>query len=325
MATYKEIHGVNIQYRDSDATAIEGDVWYNARTGLLKMYSATGAWTSGGNRNNSAYDGTGIGLQTAALAVHGESPLSAKAEEYNGSSWTEVTASPTALATGGGGGIQTSAVFGGGYFPALSTESFEYDGTNWTEGGDINTGRKGVGGSGSASTAALIFGGEPPGPGGQAITELYDGSTWTEVGDLNNSRYNITGLGTSTATLACTGTEPQTGEKGEYVEIWNGTAWTEVADTNTARHQGAKNGAGTTTDALIFGGHAGPPGVTGITESYDGSSWTEVADLSTARQSGYGGGTGSAAIISGGHLGPAAGNVTEEWDMSASIETVAFD
>ena len=47
MATYKAIHGVNIQYRDSDATAIEGDVWYNSSTGKLKMYAALGAWSSG--------------------------------------------------------------------------------------------------------------------------------------------------------------------------------------------------------------------------------------------------------------------------------------
>ena len=51
MATYKEIHGVKVQYRDSDATAIEGDVWYNASTGLLKMYASGGSWASGGNMN----------------------------------------------------------------------------------------------------------------------------------------------------------------------------------------------------------------------------------------------------------------------------------
>ena len=52
MATYKEIHGVKVQYRDSDATAIEGDVWYNASTGLLKMYAALGSWATGGDLNN---------------------------------------------------------------------------------------------------------------------------------------------------------------------------------------------------------------------------------------------------------------------------------
>ena len=49
MATYKEIHGVKVQYRDSDATAVEGDVWYNSSTGKLKMYSGVGAWSTGGN------------------------------------------------------------------------------------------------------------------------------------------------------------------------------------------------------------------------------------------------------------------------------------
>ena len=49
MATYKEIHGVKVQYRGSDATAIEGDVWYNSNQGVLKMYAALGAWATGGN------------------------------------------------------------------------------------------------------------------------------------------------------------------------------------------------------------------------------------------------------------------------------------
>ena len=49
MATYKEIHGVKVQYRDSDPTAVEGDVWYNSTTGKLKMYAGVGAWASGTN------------------------------------------------------------------------------------------------------------------------------------------------------------------------------------------------------------------------------------------------------------------------------------
>ena len=40
MANYKEIHGIKVQYRDSDATAVEGDVWYNSAQGTLKMYAA---------------------------------------------------------------------------------------------------------------------------------------------------------------------------------------------------------------------------------------------------------------------------------------------
>ena len=95
MATYKAIHGVNIQYRDSDATAVEGDVWYNATTGLLKMYAAAGSWASGGNLNTSRMQMGGAGTQTAAIVAAGRnqaSPITTtvNAEKYDGSSWTEV-------------------------------------------------------------------------------------------------------------------------------------------------------------------------------------------------------------------------------------------
>ena len=67
MATYKEIHGVKIQYRESDATAVEGDVWYNASAGKLKMFSAVGAWASGGDLNVGRLSAAAAGSQTAAL------------------------------------------------------------------------------------------------------------------------------------------------------------------------------------------------------------------------------------------------------------------
>ena len=66
MATYKEIHGVKVQYRDSDATAIEGDVWYNRSTGKLKMYSAVGSWASGGTMAIASTNRYGFGTQSAA-------------------------------------------------------------------------------------------------------------------------------------------------------------------------------------------------------------------------------------------------------------------
>ena len=90
MATYKELHGINVQYRSSDATALEGDVWYNSNTGLLKMYGSAGSWASGGNINTArAYLGV-TGTQTATLAVGGNAPEKDETEEYDGSSWTEV-------------------------------------------------------------------------------------------------------------------------------------------------------------------------------------------------------------------------------------------
>ena len=72
MATYKEIHGVKVQYRDSDATAIEGDVWYNRSTGLLKLYAVSGSWASGTNLNTSRAQGGGVGPATNNLCFTGK-------------------------------------------------------------------------------------------------------------------------------------------------------------------------------------------------------------------------------------------------------------
>ena len=95
MATYKEIHGIKIQYRDSDATAVEGDVWYNSTGGKLKMYASAGSWATGGNLNTGRITlaGAGKGTQTAGLVFGGYTPapsISGANESYDGSSWTEV-------------------------------------------------------------------------------------------------------------------------------------------------------------------------------------------------------------------------------------------
>ena len=94
MATYKEIHGIKVQYRDSDATEVEGDVWYNSSTGLLKMYASVGSWASGGNLNLGRYQAGGAGTATAGVVAGGDkggSPsFTAVCETYDGSSWTEV-------------------------------------------------------------------------------------------------------------------------------------------------------------------------------------------------------------------------------------------
>ena len=71
MATYKEIHGVNIQYRDSDATAVEGDVWYNRSTCKLRMHSALGSWASGNALNAGRYRMGSAGTRDAAVAFGG--------------------------------------------------------------------------------------------------------------------------------------------------------------------------------------------------------------------------------------------------------------
>ena len=338
MATYKEIHGVNVQYRDSDATAIEGDVWYNASTGKLKLYAALGAWASGG-----VVPGTGLqgwpgsaGTQTAALVIAGITSVNEsgtytnESYEYNGTAWgSDAGMNRDTGAYTQGLGTQTAAVSGGYYRagpPSVVLASSEsYDGSTWTDTNATNNAfgvRTGCG----TSTAGLEAGGTDTTPTVTDVCETFDGTNWTEVGDLNTARaaagqHN----GTSTASLTIGGVLEFSGPGtlSASVEEYNGTSWTETTDINTARK--GLSGSGTATLALVYAGQTAPA-VSALTESWDGTSWTELADLSTARASGGSAGTtNTSALQISGELGPGYTTATEEWNVSVSIETVAFD
>ena len=137
MTTYKGINGFAVQSVATDPSPLdEGQVWYNNATYAFKLASATtaGTFASGGNLNTARYSLGGSGTQTAALAFGGNasSPTdSAATELYNGTSWTNDSAS---LATGrvvlGGSpaGTQTSALAFAGTTGTNSAATEEYTG-----------------------------------------------------------------------------------------------------------------------------------------------------------------------------------------------------
>ena len=111
MATYKEIHGVKIQYRESDATAIEGDVWYNASTSKIRMIASAGSWSSGGNLNTGRESYHGAGVSNSSAIVFGGAPGDKdECESYDGSSWSEVGDLNTARDTKSSSGTKTSDI-----------------------------------------------------------------------------------------------------------------------------------------------------------------------------------------------------------------------
>ena len=230
--------------------------------------------------------------------------------------WSSSAPTTTKREGSAGFGIQTAAVTCGGETPPVTNLTEEYNGTGWTAGGNMTQARFRHGGAGTL-TAGIIFAGHIPPDTGKA--ETYDGTSWTEVGDLNTVRNSLAGAGTSTSALAFGG---KPGYK-DVTEEYNGTSWTEVADLNTARN--SIMGAGANAEAcLAFGGEvSSPPAVaTNATESWDGSSWTEVNNLNTARYGAYGAGTLTAAIVSGGIVGPGTmQSVTETWDGTSWTET----
>jgi len=157
MANYRNIHGINIETVTSNPdNPANGQVWYNSTDQKLRgnAQSTVGAWASGGNMNTARKDTVaGAGVQTAAIVFGGSTPpVSALAETYNGSSFTEVADLGTARNALGGAGTSTSALGFGGEPPRAETES--WNGSSWTEVGDLNTARWGHAGAGKLYTAA---------------------------------------------------------------------------------------------------------------------------------------------------------------------------
>ena len=76
MADYKQLHGTNIETVSSDPdNPVNGQVWYNSAEQKLKGFkeNPAGSWASCGNLNTGRSLMGSAGIQTAALAVGGDS------------------------------------------------------------------------------------------------------------------------------------------------------------------------------------------------------------------------------------------------------------
>jgi len=339
MASYKEIFGTNIEVLASDpANPVEGQVWYNSTSNVVKgAVLQAAAWATGGNLNTAKSDLAAVGTQTAALVTGGwagdpaaDPSGNGQTESYNGSSWTEVNDLTNFRSSVGGAGIQTSAVvFGGnsGTIPSATRNSVgnteSWNGTSWTEVNDLNTARRQMGNSGVDNTSALAFSGYND-PLSSSVTnvESWNGTSWTETTDVNTARTNVGSNGTQTSALLYGGFGPG---RSAQTEFWNGTSWTEVNDLGTSRY-GIRGAGADNTAAVGFGGESAPAGgYQAITEVWNGTSWTEVADLSTAGTNRAGNGTAASALASGGYAFPTVFNATEEFTGATVVSNTFTD
>ena len=282
MTTYRNIHGRSIRAVATDPTAevSEGEIWYNTGSDTFKSIVALEAWSSGSSM---------IRTTTTAGANHSL-----------------------------GAGIQTAAIYAGGYSP-YTNKTEHYNGTGWTSGGDMNLTRitSGFG----TSTAAVAAGGITfPGVVGNQAEE-YNGTAWTTGNALGTARAYGSGSGILTAGVFFGGSTDggDTNTVGN-TEEYDGTSWSEQNDLNSARKMIGAAGKGPQTAALAFGGDIAP--ITGNTETYDGTSWTEVNNLNTARENLGGAGDQTSALAFGG-VTPTASAATESWDGSSWSTTPA--
>jgi hypothetical protein len=299
-----------------------GQVYFNSTSNAFKvtlLSAADGTWASGGTMNTarSGVDG-GTGTQTAAMLGGGAQGPGAEAEQYNGSSWTEVADLNTPRGYIGGAGTTTAMVtFGGNSSPNAYTEL--WNGSAWSETADLNTGRQSMGACGATSTAALCISGASP----SRVTnvESWNGSAWTEIADVNQKRYYTTGSGSQTDALLIAGQDPPVMAN---VEKWNGSSWTEVGDLNLARFALASSSNPSGSDnTLAFGGHTASPDADKTnTESWNGTSWTEVNDLSSAVAYHSGAGSSFSAALSFGGSSPSVTGASEEFTAATANSTI---
>jgi len=268
---------------------------------------------------------TSTGGSTAALGAGGDSPVIDSTEQYDGSSWSEITEINTARGvSGGGSGTSTATlVFGGGAPPPspVVTNVESWNGSAWTETTEINTGRTESKGGGTQTAASLYPGYVPPPGTARNNFEQWNGSSWTELAEVNRGRSAI-GAGTTSSTAAVVfgGSNPppvpSPTPAETSTETWDGTSWTEVNELNTGR-----NGImsfGTATSCI----GAGKDSSEGLVEFWNGTSWTEINELVTFRNGGGGSGTSVAGLVFAGNPQPGAGTVTEEWAVESVLSTV---
>ena len=294
MATYYGTYGQKVQYLASDPSDPQtGQVWYNSTSAVLKVRSATttGTFASGGTMATARQLLASAGTQTAALGFGGTAPYTGQTESYNGTSWTTLPASlNTARAYLAGCGTQTSALGATGYNAGFPTATETYDGTSWTSVNSVSTARAKPGISG-VQTAALIFGGSSPFPGGtgvRSISESWNGTSWTSAPSINTARFQAGSSGTQTAALMFAGSvsSPVAGTTNtNATESYNGTSWTTLPATLPFSNRVfTGNGTMTQTSAVATGG--GPP-ESATTAVWNGTTWTaNPTSLSTNRNRG---------------------------------------
>jgi len=321
VATYYDIFGQKVQYLSSDpANLTEGQVWYNSTSNTAKVEGfQTAAWATGGVYPTNSSTMSGAGTQTAAIAFGGRvypgpnGPTNISAT-YDGSSWTATPPINTSRRDAGSAknGSQTAALMIAGYTSTETNVCEEYDGSTWTSVNNYPVSAREHDQGTGIQTSALCSAGYT----GSYITTTctYDGTTWTALGapsNMNAGRFSGTTSGTAAAAVMFAGT----GAAGN-IETWDGSTWTEEAATfNTPRNAGGS--AGTSTDAVFFGGETPGPTASNATETWDGTSLATTANMTTGRYSMACSGTASAALSTGGSGGGT--NATEEFTGAGPV------
>jgi len=322
MSNYKGIKGFQVQTRTEDPSPTEvqvGDFYYNSGTGTFKTVNdGAGTWASGGNLNSGRNSGNITGSATSGMYAGGENPGAAAAntvENYNGTSWTEITEMGTARgrpALTNTNGNSDVLLISGGASPLGSTNAInnveKWNGSSWTEIAEVNTARSG-GQAFGITTASIFSGGYTPGDSIVANTEYWNGSSWTELNDMTTLRVNFANWGVYNSGGMAGGSSPTRTNH----ETWDGSTWTETTDINSGRSSLGGGGA-SSSSGIVFGGTEPPGSGSNKTEIWDGTSWTETTDMGQTAGEATGSSNSVPSALSKRENSP--GVQTEEWVLT---------
>ena len=186
----------------------------------------------------------------------------------------------------------------------------------WATGGNMNNGRATMGSFG-IQTAAVIAGGEGPGPfspqGNGA--EEYNGTTWSTTNNIPVAKREMAGgAGTESAGLICGGFSYPPFSIKTGTEEYDGSSWTS-GGALASGFRGKMCLGQAQTAALAYGGNSPTTPVQTGSEEYDGSSWTGGGTMSDGRENAGGSGTQTSGLAFGGNpSSPGPGTKTEEYD-----------
>jgi len=165
------------------------------------------AWSAGGTLNT----GRGglmvgiIGLQTAGLAVGGQSPgFTTASESYNGTTWTNTPSLSSPRGFGSGWGSNTAAIVVCGPAGSYGTAAESFNGSAWTASTSYPTSVAASAGFGTSYTNGINMNGESV-PGAKVATcSAWNGTSWTATGSLGTARANM-GASGDTSNGLCIG------------------------------------------------------------------------------------------------------------------------
>ena len=284
-----------------------------------------GAWASSGNMNTARSQIAGMGITTAAVAagglIYGPGAYQSVAEEYDGSTWTNIPSMPVTLGFRSGAGTATAGLAIAGHDGTASpTSSSEWNGSTWGAGGNLNAGGIGSSGGGTQTAAWLAGSGEPPLRPNTA-TEEYNGSAWTSVpGALNTGRGYSGGSGPQTDGSFLGGGTPSPAYNN--TEEYNGTAWTNSNTLAVPMSMMANSGGSAPSNSIMAAGSANIS-TSATTQQTDGSTWYTSAALSTARgtQRACGAGANADSSLCAGGNSPSI-NATEEFSAGSTSTNI---